>query len=63
MLRIALSAALALLCTVATQGIASAQDYPSRPIRLLLPQPAGGAVDLIARTLSGRLSEQMLASL
>ena len=59
MLRIALSAALAFLCTVATQGMASAQDYPSRPIKLVLPQPAGGAVDLIARTLGERLSEQM----
>src|SRR4051812_42273588 len=59
MLRIALSAALALLCTVAIQGLACAQDYPSRPIKLVLPQPAGGAVDLIARTLGERLSEQM----
>jgi tripartite-type tricarboxylate transporter receptor subunit TctC len=33
--------------------------YPSKPIRLVLPQPAGGAVDLIARTLGDRLSEQM----
>ena len=38
---------------------ASAQDYPSRPIKLVLPQPAGGAVDLIARTLGDRLSEQL----
>ncbi len=38
---------------------ASAQVYPSRPIKLVLPQPAGGAVDLIARTLGDRLSEQL----
>jgi tripartite-type tricarboxylate transporter receptor subunit TctC len=38
---------------------ARAEDYPSRPIKLILPQPAGGAVDLIARTLGDRLSEQM----
>jgi tripartite-type tricarboxylate transporter receptor subunit TctC len=56
--RIALSAALALACIVAAPA-AHAQDYPSRPIRLVLPQPAGGAVDLIARTLGDRLSEQM----
>ena len=37
-----------------------AQDrYPSRPVKLVLPQPAGGAVDLIARALADRLSEQM----
>ena len=38
---------------------AQAQDYPSHPIKFILPQPAGGAVDLIARTLGERLSEQM----
>jgi tripartite-type tricarboxylate transporter receptor subunit TctC len=39
---------------------AHAQDrYPSRPVKLVLPQPAGGAVDLIARALADRLAEQM----
>jgi tripartite-type tricarboxylate transporter receptor subunit TctC len=38
---------------------ACADDYPSKPIRFILPQPAGGAVDLIARSLGDRLSEQM----
>lgn len=33
------------------------EPYPSKPIRLILPQPAGGAVDLIARSLADRLSE------
>jgi tripartite-type tricarboxylate transporter receptor subunit TctC len=36
-----------------------ADDYPTKPIRFILPQPAGGAVDLIARALGDRLSEQM----
>src|SRR4029079_9229080 len=37
-----------------------AQDhYPSRPVKLVLPQPAGGAVDLIARALADRLAQQM----
>ena len=38
---------------------AGAEDYPSRPVKLVLPQPAGGAVDLIARALADRLAEQM----
>jgi tripartite-type tricarboxylate transporter receptor subunit TctC len=38
---------------------AAAQDYPNKPITIVLPQPAGGAVDLIARTLGERLSQQM----
>jgi tripartite-type tricarboxylate transporter receptor subunit TctC len=38
---------------------ARADEYPTRPIRLILPQPAGGAVDLIARSVGDRLAEQM----
>jgi tripartite-type tricarboxylate transporter receptor subunit TctC len=38
---------------------AKADEYPSRPIRFILPQPAGGAVDLIARRVGERLTEQM----
>jgi len=36
-----------------------AEDYPTKPIRFVLPQPAGGAVDLIARAVAERLTEQM----
>src|SRR5262249_57867279 len=42
----------------ATGGGAEA-PYPSKPARLALPQPAGGAVDLIARTLGDRLSQAL----
>jgi tripartite-type tricarboxylate transporter receptor subunit TctC len=35
-----------------------AQDYPSRPVRMLVGFSAGGGVDAIARTLSARLGEQ-----
>jgi tripartite-type tricarboxylate transporter receptor subunit TctC len=57
-------AAIAVLCfsvvanLTALGGSARADEpYPSKPIRLILPQPAGGAVDLIARSLADRLSE------
>ena len=50
---------LALTCIAAVPDAACAQDYPSHPIKLVLPQPPGGAIDLIARTLGERLSEQM----
>ena len=40
-------------------GVGRADDYPSRPVKLVLPQPPGGAVDLIARTLGDRLAEQL----
>ena len=55
---IALSA-LALTGVAAMLDVACAQKYPSHPIKLVLPQPPGGAIDLIARTLGERLSEQM----
>jgi tripartite-type tricarboxylate transporter receptor subunit TctC len=31
---------------------AVAQDYPSRPIRIIVPTPAGGPVDVMARVLA-----------
>lgn len=34
---------------------ASAQDWPSKPVRVIVPAPAGSSLDLIARTLADRL--------
>jgi tripartite-type tricarboxylate transporter receptor subunit TctC len=39
-------------------GIAHAQ-YPSKPVRVVIPFPAGGSTDLVARVLSQALSESM----
>jgi tripartite-type tricarboxylate transporter receptor subunit TctC len=62
MTRIAVAAAVFLAALVLSSGDAiRAEPYPSRPIRLVLPQPAGGAVDLIARALGDRFTEQMRA--
>jgi tripartite-type tricarboxylate transporter receptor subunit TctC len=35
---------------------AAAQGYPSKPIRLIIPFPAGGATDVLGRTLGQKLS-------
>jgi tripartite-type tricarboxylate transporter receptor subunit TctC len=51
--------AFAVLALAVMAGVGRADDYPSRPVRLVLPQPAGGAVDLIARTLGDRLAGQL----
>ena len=38
---------------------AAAQQYPSRPIRLIVPQSAGGSTDVIARVVAQRMSESL----
>lgn len=52
------SALLALCLVVATHGYCWA-EYPERPIRLLLPFPAGGAVDHVARLVTARMAEDL----
>ena len=55
-----------LLCSLAALGLALcqaplalAQTYPTKPIRLIVPFPAGGATDLFARSLSQKLGERL----
>ena len=38
-------------------GAAYAQDYPSRPVKLLVPIPPGGAPDIVARVIGLKLTE------
>src|SRR5262245_32811452 len=47
--------AAALAVTGSLSGVAQAQDFPSRPIRLVVAFTAGGTTDFVARLLSERL--------
>lgn len=47
----------ALLALIALLGNAQAQDYPSRPVKIIVPAAAGSVPDFLARTIGQRLSE------
>ena len=51
-------ALVALCLVIATYGESWA-EYPEKPIRLILPFPAGGTVDLVARLVTARMAEDL----
>src|SRR6266403_3672101 len=51
------TAAVAAFVTAAANAV-SAQSFPSRPVHILVPYPAGGGVDVLTRTLSEVVSKQ-----
>ena len=52
-------AAIALLAISVTHGTVpvSAQDFPTKPIRVVVPQPPGGGFDLVGRTIADKMPE------
>lgn len=52
-----LRAAAATIACLAISDMASAQSFPSKAVHLFVPYPAGGAVDVVARTLGDVVSK------
>jgi tripartite-type tricarboxylate transporter receptor subunit TctC len=49
--------ALGLLLALASPAVA--QDYPNRPVRLIIPFPPGGSNDVVGRLVANQLSEKL----
>jgi tripartite-type tricarboxylate transporter receptor subunit TctC len=54
------AALLGLIVAMTTTGqTASAQNYPSRSVKVVVPYPAGGPIDVIGRLLAQNLSKTL----
>src|SRR3954449_4825821 len=49
----------ALACLGLLPGLASAQGFPTKPIRIIVPFPAGGTTDIVARLVGQRMQESL----
>jgi len=54
---LAVRAATIALCAIVLTPAAQAQNFPNKPIRLIVPWSSGGSTDALGRTLAARLSE------
>jgi len=54
-----IAAAMAFAAPLVVPRVASAQNYPNRPVRLILPFGAGGVADVTARLVTDKLGEKL----
>jgi len=57
--RLARFAAFALVAMLAAIGSACALDYPTRPVKFVVPYPPGGTTDVLARIIANWLADRM----
>jgi tripartite-type tricarboxylate transporter receptor subunit TctC len=57
-----LKVVLAVLAAVGLCGTASAQDYPSKPVKIIVPFGAGGPADIYARVVGQQLQDALKQS-
>ena len=51
------AALLSCIATIATPSAATAQSYPTKPVRIVVPFPAGGTSDILTRLIGTKLNE------
>ena len=44
---------------IAGTGLATAQDYPTRPVRMIIPFPPGGSNDVVGRLIAIKLGDRL----
>ena len=44
---------------ILNSGMASTQNYPNKPVRLIVPPAPGGGMDIIARGVAQKLTESL----
>ena len=52
-----ISAALRFLCVLCVSGLVAAQQFPTKPVKIIVPFPPGGGADALARIMQPRLTE------
>ena len=57
--RFGVPAIVGLILAAQAVPLAQAQDYPTRPVTLIAPWPAGGAIDTLCRILAPKLSDRL----
>ncbi len=57
--RVALAAAIVGIAALAGGGPASAQEWPAKPVRIVVPYPPGGNVDVAARIIASELQKSL----
>lgn len=51
--------AICIASLLAAASAAQAQGYPTKPVRIVVPYPPGGAVDMVTRKIAAKLQDQM----
>lgn len=56
-MKLAIASCLLLLSALPSAGVVFAQQYPTRPVRLIIPFPPGGGTDIVARVIAQQMSQ------